>query len=178
MAKKRSANVPAAIQPKYDAIVALTDPVCTDYLGEEYAELARKLTAKLARKRPSPLARGNEDIWACGIVYALGFVNFLFDKDNEPYLSSDELCEAFGVKKSTGANKGALIRDMFDMHRLDPEWCLPSRMDDNPLLWVLEVNGLLVDIRQAPRPIQEKAFRKGLIPYIPDDGPEVEEGGH
>ena len=32
-----------------------------------------------------------------------------------------------------------------------------------------EVNGLLVDLRQAPRVWQEKAFRQGMIPYIPAD---------
>ncbi len=34
---------------------------------------------------------------------------------------------------------------------------------------MLSVNGLLMDIRQAPREAQEVAFRKGLIPYIPAD---------
>jgi hypothetical protein len=29
------------------------------------------------------------------------------------------------------------------------------------------VNGLIVDARYVPRQIQEEAFRKGLIPYIP-----------
>jgi hypothetical protein len=42
-------------------------------------------------------------------------------------------------------------------------------MDDNPLVWMLEVNGLMVDVRHAPREVQEIAFNKGLIPYIPAD---------
>ena len=52
---------------------------------------------------------------------------------------------------------------------MDPEWCLPSRLEDNPLVWMLTVNGLIMDIRDAPREAQEVAFRKGLIPYIPAD---------
>jgi hypothetical protein len=32
-----------------------------------------------------------------------------------------------------------------------------------------EVNGLLVDLRDMPREIQEIAFEDGLIPYIPAD---------
>ena len=32
-----------------------------------------------------------------------------------------------------------------------------------------EVNGLLVDLRDMPRDVQEIAFAKGLIPYIPAD---------
>ena len=42
-------------------------------------------------------------------------------------------------------------------------------MEDNPLIWMVEVNGLAVDIRHAPRQLQEIAFNKGLIPYIPAD---------
>lgn len=32
-----------------------------------------------------------------------------------------------------------------------------------------EVNGLLVDLRDMPRDVQEIAFAKGMIPYIPAD---------
>jgi hypothetical protein len=42
-------------------------------------------------------------------------------------------------------------------------------MEDNPLIWMLEVNGLIMDIRQCLREAQEVAFEKGLIPYIPAD---------
>ena len=42
-------------------------------------------------------------------------------------------------------------------------------VDKNPLIWMLQVNGFSIDVRQAPREIQEEAFRKGLIPSLPDD---------
>jgi hypothetical protein len=32
-----------------------------------------------------------------------------------------------------------------------------------------EVNGLLVDLRDMPRDVQEIAFAKGMNPYIPAD---------
>jgi len=32
-----------------------------------------------------------------------------------------------------------------------------------------EVNGLLVDLRDMPREVQQIAFEKGMIPYIPAD---------
>ena len=44
---------------------------------------------------------------------------------------------------------------------------LTSRLDDNLLVWMLEVNGFLMDIRMAPREVQAAAHEKGLIPYIP-----------
>ena len=159
-------RIPKQVEPRYLEITALTDKVCRKYLNEEYAEMARKLAARLARKRPSPILRGRPEIWACGIVYAIGTVNFLFDKSFEPYLSAEGLCQAFGVKKSSGANKAGRIREMFGMYQMDPEWTLPSLVEQNPLIWMLEVNGMIVDVRHMPREVQEIAYEKGLIPYL------------
>ncbi len=37
------------------------------------------------------------------------------------------------------------------------------------MVWMLEVNGFLMDIRNAPRELQDVTIQKGLIPYIPAD---------
>ena len=169
MSKKQSESVPSSVEPAYSAIINLTDAVCNQHLNSEYAELARRLAATLARKRPSPILRGKPEIWACAILYALGTVNFLFDKSQTPHMRADELCAVFGVSQSSGANKAKLIRDMLKMYQLDPNWCLPSRVDENPLIWILQVNGMMVDIRHMPREVQVIAFENGLIPYIPAD---------
>src|SRR5712692_10659361 len=58
-------------------------------------------------------------------------------------------------------------RTVLGMYQMDPNWTLPSKIDDNLLAWMIQVNGLVIDARHAPRAIQEEAFRKGLIPYIP-----------
>jgi hypothetical protein len=47
-------------------------------------------------------------------------------------------------------------------------------LEHNPLVWMVEVNGLPYDIRMAPRHVQEEAARRGLIPFVPGD---EEEGG-
>ena len=77
--------------------------------------------------------------------------------------------KAFGVGESTGQGKSMLIRKMFKIRTFAPEWTLPSRLENNPMVWMLTVNGFLMDIRLAPREAQEIAFEKGLIPYIPAD---------
>lgn len=165
----KSEKVPKSMQPTYNTIIALTDGFCKEHLNEEYAQLARELTAALCRKRPSPLVKGKPNSWACGIIYALGFVNFLFDKTQEPYLSATELCQGFGVSKSAGSNKSQKIRQLMNMVQFDPTWCLSSLMDENPLAWMIMVDGFLVDARSAPLSIQEVAYEKGLIPYIPGE---------
>jgi Domain of unknown function (DUF6398) len=138
-------------------------------LDEEYAQLARQATAALCRKRPSPLATGHLQTWACGIVYALGTVHFLFDRSQTPSMSAAELCAGFGVSKSTGSAKAKVVRDALDMSQMDPQWYRPSRMDENPMAWMIMVNGFVVDVRSMPRDVQEAAYAKGLIPYLPGD---------
>ena len=167
MSKKNPESVPAKMRPIYESIISLTDEFCKQHLNEEYARLCRKMAATLSRKRPSPLTQGKGEIWACGIVYAIGRINFLFDKTQTPHLRADELCSIMGVSQSTASAKSSKIMDTLDIMQMDPEWWLPSRLDKNPIVWMVEINGYLVDLRRAPREIQEQAYRLGIIPYIP-----------
>ena len=153
----------------------MTDAFCKQYLNEEYAELCRKLVMILARKRPSPLLQGRLETWACGIVRTIGQVNFLSDRPQKPYLKLPVIDKAFGVAESTGQGKSKAIRTMLKIRRFDHKWMLPSRVDDSPIVWMLSVNGFMMDIRHAPRELQEIAYEKGLIPYIPADRAEMDE---
>jgi hypothetical protein len=165
----RSTSVPKAMQARYDDIVRLTDQVCDAHLNAEYKELARAMAAALCRKRPSPVASGQPRTWACGILYTLGQINFLSDKASEPYMTLADLCAACGVGASTGSAKARAIADALDPAPFDPDWTLRSLLDENPMVWMAQVNGQLVDLRDMPREIQEAAFQRGMIPYIPAD---------
>ncbi len=52
---------------------------------------------------------------------------------------------------------------------MDKQWTLPSRIEQNPMAWMISVIGFIVDARSQPRLVQEEAYRKGLIPYIPGE---------
>jgi len=162
-------RVPKALRPRFEEICLLTDRFCAERLDAEYAELTRKLVAKLARKRPSPLERGEARIWAAGALYAVGSVNFLFDRAQELHMTGDELSVLTGVPKSTMANKAKLIRDLLRLRRLDPELCRRELLERSPLPWLVEVDGLIVDARWLPEPLQAEARRRGLIPDLPRD---------
>jgi hypothetical protein len=152
-----------------NTIVELTDAFCMQHLNGEYADLCRKLAAALARKRPSPLLRGSVASWAAGVVRTIGWVNFLHDPAQSPHLTLSSIDEAFGIAESTGAAKLKAIRTMFRIPQLDPKWSLPSRVANNPRVWMASVNGFIIDLRYAARELQVKAFENGLIPYIPAD---------
>jgi hypothetical protein len=42
-------------------------------------------------------------------------------------------------------------------------------MERNSAMWMVNVNGFILDVRICTREVQEEAFLKGLIPYIPAD---------
>ena len=169
MPKQPSEKVPKEMQAKFEAVTQLTDAFCHEHLNQEYAQLSRQLTAALCRKRPSPLASGQAKTWACGIVHALGMVNFLDDPSQTPHMKASDLYKAFGVGASTGQGKSKLIRDVMKMSYYNADWCLPSRLDSNLMAWLVTIDGMIYDARTLPRPMQEEAVRKGLIPYLPPE---------
>lgn len=145
--------------------------MCLSVLDEEYADLARRAVAKLARKRPSPLLAGRRATWAAGVVYALGHVNFLADPASEPCITADQLSAAFGVAKSTMTSKARQVRDLLRISHFSLEFQRADVAAQNPLAWIIDVNGLAVDARHVPPGIQAEAYRRGLIPYVPALGP-------
>ena len=162
-------SIPATARPAYDAVVGLTDAFCREHLDGEYEALCRKLAGVLARKRPSPLPSGKPETWACGVVRTIGWVNFLDDSSRRPHLKLTAIDKAIGVAESTGQGKSKAIRTMLKIRQFDHRWTLPSRLVDISMIWMLEVNGFIMDIRRCPREAQVVAFEKGLIPYIPAD---------
>jgi hypothetical protein len=165
-------KIPRATRPVAEDIIQITDLVCAKLLDAEYANLARKAVAKLARKRPSPLLSGRPGTWAAAVVYALGQVNFLFDASFEPYLTADELRDAFGVAKSTMSSKAKQVRDVLKMDQFTAEFMRADVIAENPTVWFIEVDGLVMDSRSLPIDYQVVAFQRGYIPYIPALGPE------
>ena len=159
-------RVPGATLKPFQAICAHTDEFCGAHLDPEYAGLCAKMTAKLARKRPSPLHRGDPRIWAAGVIYTVGAINFLFDPSEHPYLTGDRLSGLIGVPKRTIAVKSKLIRDTLKLEPNDPEFCGRELLAHHPWAWVIEVDGILVDARQLPRELQHEAAKRGLIPDL------------
>jgi hypothetical protein len=143
-------SVPKGVLPVYEKIVGVTGDVCDRHLNCEYRDLARAITAALCRKRPNPLTSGQPRTWACGIVYVLGRINVLGDLSISPHMTTAELCAAFKVGESTVHAKARAIEKALGIQPFDPQWMLRSLVEKNPLVWIANVNGLLVDLRDMP----------------------------
>ena len=164
--------IPKAMQEKYDEIAPLIAQFCADRLNDEYKALCLHLLEKLCRKRPSPLLKGREGTWAVGIVYAIATNNFIFDKENPYCMTAREIADEFNLSAATAGNKASELRRLFDISYLNTEWVLKQYLQDNPAVWLLKVDGFVVDIRDMPLEIQKLAFQKGLIPFVPCDKPQ------
>ncbi len=161
-------DVPEPYAGRFTKFAELTDAFCDAHLNAEYKELCREMAVAVCQEGWPVLTRKPEG-WAAGIVYALGRVNFLHDPSQNPHMKSTEIAEAFGVSMATMHAKAKVLRTGLNLMPFHPDWCLPSKLDQNPLVWMLEVNGFLMDIRMAPREAQVAADEKGLIPYVPAD---------
>jgi hypothetical protein len=123
--------------------------------------------AALARKRPSPLLGGCEPSWCAGVVHAIGNANFLFDKSQSPHCKPTLIYEHFGVSAGTGQAHFKKVCDLLRIAPFSPDWTLPSQLDNSPMAWMVEVDGVIRDVRSLPLEIQLEACARGLIPYVP-----------
>lgn len=165
-ARKAEPRVPSALREDAEKIFAFTDAFCEAHLDEEYAALCRRLVAKLARKRPSPLKRGDPRIWAAGALYSVGANNFLFDPTQTPHLSADRLSELIAVPRSTMAAKAKRIRDVLGIKPMDIDFCRRELLEAHPVAWLVEVDGVVIDARRLPAEVQAEARKRGLIPDL------------
>lgn len=118
--------------PRWRVIIGMIDRFCRKNLNDEYAVLCRKLAEKLGRKRPSPLLGGSPNTWAAGIVRTVGWVNFLHDRSQTPYMRLGDIDARLGVSESSGAAKLAAIRKMLKIEKETENEEAPLRCLNNP----------------------------------------------
>ena len=133
------------MQPYYEAITNLTALFSQQHLNDDYQLLARYATAALCRKKSSLLLTWKFNIWACLILYSLGKIHFLFDKNNKPYFRVSDLAEEFNLSRSAIINKAEEVQAILKMHSFTHRWCLPYMLKDNYLAWMIAFNGIAVD---------------------------------
>ena len=100
---------------RLDEIKELVLAFCTGHLNEELTGYVLKLCDVLGRKRKISITRGKKEIWAASIVYVIARLNFLFDPENELFLTADTICEFFGTKKSTVGSKATQIEKICNL---------------------------------------------------------------
>ena len=156
------------IAAKKEELIRITGEFCDDLLDDEYKQLAEKLIQKMSRKRQVPFLSGKIELWAAGILYALGQINFLFVKRSEPHIQAGYLCQVFGLSMGSVSTKARRIREMFRMDHWNSEFLserakrrsmLPHIAELVRLLHLANVKGQEKESREEP---QEKVPKKPL----------------
>jgi hypothetical protein len=152
MPTKKPANPQnAQIEARAEEIVNLTAEFCSRYLDDEYAQLCKKFVLKMGRKRAVPFVAGRTTIWAGAVIYALGQINFLFDRSQKPYVARADIAQHFGTTTTTLGQKAKALRDMFKLRYWDPEFSTSESRASNPLAGMVMVNGLVVPVAMIPK---------------------------
>jgi hypothetical protein len=153
--RELSAEVPKAYATRFMEIIGLIDSFCDVYLNAEYKELCREMAVAVCQDG-APVLKGKPGGWAAGIVYSVGYVNFLGDPSQTPHMRSVEIAEGFNVSMATMQAKARLIRKEFDLIPFHPVWSLPSMLDKNPMVSMATLMeppmaGLMEPLRDAFR---------------------------
>ncbi len=167
-AKVNNETIPMPFRERYAELMDIIDPFCDLHLNDEYKTVCQQMAADLCYEGSS-IVRGKAASWAAGIIWSVGRVNFLSDPSHDPTMTQDEFSKLIKVSPATISAKSREIWDELNLMQLDPSYTVASMLDSNPLVWMTEINGFIIDLRFAPREIQVAAFEKGLIPYVPDD---------
>ena len=110
--KKKMGNT---VSSKPDKIFILFSGFCISHLDDEYQKLCTELFKDLLKYDSEVFNRGKEEIWAAAIIWAIGSINFLGDKDFEPYASLSDVCKYFNATTSTVGQKASKIRNWLDI---------------------------------------------------------------
>jgi hypothetical protein len=154
--KKPATTQNVQLGARAEEIIKLTTEFCGRYLDDDYAQLCKKLVLKMGRKRVVPFVAGRTTIWAGAVIYALGQINFLFDRSQKPYVAQADIAEHFGTTTTTLGQKAKAIRDLFKLRYWDPEFSTSASRASNPLAGMVMVNGLVVPLAMITKLRGEK----------------------
>jgi hypothetical protein len=133
------------ITAKIEKLIEMTAGFCDRYLDEDYKVLCENLIRKMSRKRVVPFLSGRIEIWAAAVIYAIGSINFLFDKSFKPYATPGDICNYFSTSQSTTSQKAKLIRDMFKMGYWDKEFSTHHMLESHPFKNLVMENGFIIE---------------------------------
>ena len=149
------------IQEKQTRLLELTHGFCQKYLDKNYSQLCQTLIHTMSLQQKIPFLSGKLEIWAASIIQALGQVNFLFDKNCEPYVSLATLNKHFGTTQSTVMNKARELRHMLDRDDFN-QFAGQELLEKHSLENLVALNGRLVTIGTLPQELQYLVQQMGL----------------
>jgi hypothetical protein len=117
-------------QARIDEVQVLLNAFSQEHLSPDLSAYLHKLWEQIGRKRNFIITGGRKEVWASAVVYVIARLNFLFDRSNPHYMTSDTICDFFGTKKSTVSAKAAQIEQACRI-RMGHEGLCSSQISDS-----------------------------------------------
>ena len=112
-------RLPPKLGKRLGAVLAINDRFCDEHLAVAYKALCHDLTAAIC-VAGLPLTSGKAAGWAAGIVYSVGWVNFIGDPSQPHHMKMADMAPALGVSPATLMNRARDIREGLTLVRIDP----------------------------------------------------------
>jgi Domain of unknown function (DUF6398) len=87
------------------------------------------------------------------------------DETQDSHHRCARLSEAFGVAKATMGSKARQVRDRLRISPFSPEFERADVAARNPLKWIIEVDGLAVDVRHVPLEMSRSPSDASCTPF-------------
>lgn len=96
-------------------ILEMIEEFSDKYLDVEFKALNVKLAGELGDCDKISFDDDKPEVWAAGIIFAIGQLNFLFEDLYAPYISRNNLCGYFKISRMKMNNKARDIRRLLNL---------------------------------------------------------------
>jgi hypothetical protein len=122
-------KVPQSVAVKYNEIATIIINFWDEVQNEDIKRLSLKALTKLSRLRSSPITNGGERLWAAGISYAIGSVNFIIGNKLSNQLTPDYFAQWFGYSKISVKAKSNTVKKAINLTQFSKEFTLKDFMN-------------------------------------------------
>jgi len=123
-----------ALEQRVAALKEMVRFFCNAHLNREYEGYTLNLVDTLIEHNELNIVRGKIEIWAAAALVVIGRLNFLFDKENDDYITAAAISSYFGTRVGTVSNKASQIELACDLEIGDERFCTREIVDATTLV--------------------------------------------
>ncbi|MEM7510432.1 MAG: DUF6398 domain-containing protein [Bacteroidota bacterium] len=165
--EKKLEGITLSRRKRLALIKQAVESFCEQHQLGELVSLAQHATYQLCRTGAHILDQESHSYWACGIMMNLLKVNGLFSRAGKLTLRPLQVSSFFQLTAAQATKSGTKVKSLLRIKTFSSEWQMKGRQLHSPNAWMIWFDGKLVDARMLSSEMQQKAFRQGLIPFLP-----------
>lgn len=104
-------------EEKREKLTEMIEEFCDKHLTDEYMELSMNVVEEMAGSKNPYYERGNLEVWASAVIYAVCQINSVFDESNDPHITRKDILDHFNTKQSVVSKKAINLRNIYNLDR-------------------------------------------------------------